>query len=201
MGDQKCPAQVDSRQKEGKTKGHDPFNNNNNNKMSVPSKEDLWKGAEVKKLTDNQGWIVEITGLDSKMHTVYARAARTTDYTVSTHPTPSVREVVESVVDVAWKHIAKHILEDKDKDEILRLDLNHWNQGAFPPASQLLELGAVWLVNETSFLQQQLETNKKGHHHHRHTSTKKKRLTSEEDGDRKPDWNDYVLRVHYAPSR
>jgi hypothetical protein len=198
MGDHKHPVQVDSRQTKGKTKGLE----HSNSSKSVPSKEDLWKGADVKTLADNNGWIVEMTGLDSKMHTVYARAVQTTDYKASAHPTPSVRQVVESVVDIAWKHVAKHILEAKDKDEILRLDLDHWNQGAFPPASQLLELGAVWLVNETSFLQQQSSEicsntkHKKGHHH-----TKKKRLTSEEDGNRTPDWNDYVLRVHYAPSR
>ena len=169
-------------------------------KGNTPTKEDLWKNAEVKTLKDNSGWIVEMTGLDSKTHTVYARAVQTADFKPSSHPTPSVREVVESVVDIAWKHVAKHILEAKAKqsedqtdDEILRVDLDHWNQGAFPPANQLLGLGAVWLVNETSFLQQ---AGKKKHPH-----TKKKRLTSEADGSQQPDWNDFVLRVHYAPNR
>ncbi|CAB9499275.1 expressed unknown protein [Seminavis robusta] len=162
--------------------------NSKNSHNSGPTKEDLWKGAEVKTL--NEGWIVEMTGLDSKMHTVYARAVQTAD---CKHPSPCVQQVVDAVVDVAWKHIAKHILEQHDPDEMKRVDLDHRDQGAFPPASQLLKLGAVWLVNETSFLQ---HTDSKKHHH-----TKKKRLTHESDGERTPDWKDYVLRVHYAPSR
>ena len=172
----------------------------NNNKGNIPTKEDLWKNAEIKTLKDNSGWVVEMTGLDSKTHTVYARAVKTADFKPSTHTVPSVRDVVDSVVDIAWKHVAKHILEAKAgkeaggvEDEILRVDMDHWNQGAFPPANQLLELGAVWLVNETSYLQQ---TGKQKHPH-----TKKKRLTSQEDGNKQPDWNDFVLRVHYAPDR
>ena len=210
-------------------KHHHNNNNNNNNGTTttaaggnIPTKEDLWKNAEVKTLGDNAGWIVEMTGISSNTHTVYARAVQTADYKPSAHKTPSVREVVEGVVDVAWKHVAKHILEAKAAkkkqteaptkngdavevavdDEILRVDLDHWNQGAFPPAKQLLELGAVWLVNETSFLQQSAEVaNKDNHKKKKHAHTKKKRLTSEDDGNQQPDWKDYVLRVHYAPNR
>jgi len=184
-------------------------NSTNSNSNSSITKDDLWKNAELKTLKNNASWIVEMTGMDSKTHTVYARAVPTADYIPSSHVSPTVREVVESVVDIAWKHVAKHILEAKaaiqkrkggkevlglDDEEILRIDLDHWNQGAFPPADQLLELGAVWLVNETSFLSQ---VGKKKKHPH----TKKKRLSKKEDGDRQPDWNDYVLRVHYAPNR
>lgn len=191
-------------QSHGKHHNHHPRGRSTSSgSKKVPTKEDLWKGAEVKTLADNSGWIVEMTGLDSKSHTVYARAVQTADYKPSTHPSPCVRDVVESVVDVAWKHVAKHILEAKNRgaenaDEILMVDLDHWNQGAFPPANQLLELGAVWLVNETSFLQQEANNNGKKHHH---SHTKKKRLTSEKHGEQQPDWKDYVLRVHYAPNR
>lgn len=188
------------------------------NLQNVPTKDDLWKNADTKALPDNAGWIVEMTGLDSKSHTVYARAVKAADYTDNSNGAPSVRVVVDSVVDIAWKHVAKHILEAKAKsgnnketaagdasaeEEILMVDLDHFNQGAFPPADQLLELGAVWLVNETSYLQhqhQQLTTKNQNHNHHPHT--KKKRLTSsQDDGNRQPDWADYVLRIHYAPNR
>ena len=180
-----------------------------NNESGIPSKADLWKNAEIKTLTNNSGWIVEMTGLDSKTHTVYARAVATADYKPSVHPIPSVLDVVVSVVDIAWKHVARHImetnksqpksnessddLEEVTEKEVLKVDMDHWDQGAFPPAGRLLELGAVWLVNETSYLNQVKQQ--------KHPHTKKKRLTSEEDGKRQPNWNDYVLRVHYAPDR
>ena len=191
-----------------KAKDQQAISNNIKDKGNVPTKEDLWKNAEIKTFPDNSGWVVEMTGLDSKTHTVYARAVATADCKPSVHPVPSVRDVVDSVVDIAWKHVAKHIMETKQQqkdggndeekdvasDEILKVDMDHWNQGAFPPAKRLLQLGAVWLVNETSYLQQAGKQQK-------HPHTKKKRLTTEEDGTRQPDWNDFVLRVHYAPDR
>jgi hypothetical protein len=155
-----------------------------------PTKEDLWKHAELKSLKD--GWIVELVGVGSKNHTVYARAVPTADYKPFSHPTPSVLQVVEATVDVTWKNVAKHLLEAKNEYDKQRIGMEPWDQGAFPPADRLLQLGAVWLINESSYLE---ETAK--HHHH----FKKKRLNKQSDGTQTPDWSVYCVRVHTAPNR
>jgi len=132
------------------------------------SKEDLWKGAIELDIGD--GNIVQLIGMDSAVHVVFARAVGKTSDTVS------ISKVVRALVDEEYRHVVKDILE---KGQHVEVD-------SHPPAEQLMDLGAVWLINETAYT--------KGEDTHAH------RLSRKDEGTI-PDWEDETLRVHYVPDR
>jgi hypothetical protein len=135
------------------------------------SRNDLWKDAlEIAK----DGTIIQLVGLGSAEHTVYGRVK-------SGSPADAkipIGTVIEQLVDQGWKNVARDILEKKE----------HVQVDSYPPVNALLELGAVWLLNETMYI------SSKSHDAHAH------RLAAK-DYDRVPNWADMTLRVHYAPDR
>ena len=80
------------------------------------------------------------------------------------------------MVDEGWRHIAKDILEKGV----------HVEPDSYPSARELLELGAVWLLDEAAYA--------KG------GSAHAKRLSPKDEMDT-PTWEDMTLRVHYVPDR
>jgi len=143
-----------------------------------PKRSDLWKGAIEKDLGD--GITVQMVGMDSENHTVYARVdpqcpAVKNDNVEALKSVP-LGKVIEVMVDEGWRHAAKDILE-KGK---------HVEPDSYPSANELLKLGAVWLLNEAAYA--------KGDNAHA------KRLSSEDEMDT-PSWEDMTLRVHYVPER
>ncbi|KAL3795735.1 hypothetical protein HJC23_008222 [Cyclotella cryptica] len=149
------------------------------------NKSDLWKNALEKDLGD--GVIIQMCGLGSANHVVYARmkpstntngdsAANNTNNDDGTSHAVSLGKVIEVLVDQGWRHIAKSILEQGV----------HIEADSYPSASQLLHLGAVWILNETLYA--------KG------DSAHAKRLSPKDEGT-VPDWEDMTLRVHYVPER
>lgn len=146
---------------------------NNNTKEKKIQKQDLWQNPLVRKVSSNKSnneeeSIVHMTGVGSDSHTVFARVAE--------GPALTVGAVVDVTVDAGWKQVAKDILEKRQ----------HIATDSYPPAQQLLQLGAVWLCNETLYT--------KNHDAHAH------RLSPDEE-ESVPDWKDMTLRVHYMPDR
>ena len=81
------------------------------------------------------------------------------------------------MVSEGWKSVAKEILEKHIHVE---------TPDAFPSASQLLQLGSVWILNETAYAA--------GDNYHA------QRLKPSDETNT-PDWKDMTLRVHYVPDR
>lgn len=137
------------------------------------SKSDLWKGSLNKDIGNSV--VVQIIGMESSNHTVYARVDP--NCSPESLASISIGKVIEITVDEGWRHVVKDILE-KHK---------HVETGdSYPKASELLQLGAVWLVNETAYAAGD--------------SAHARRL-SPKDEDDTPDWKDMTLRVHYVPER
>jgi hypothetical protein len=134
-------------------------------KKEAIQKEDLWRDPLVRKVGDSA---VHMTGLGSDCHIVFARVAE--------GPALSIGTVVDIMVDEGWKQVAKAILEKRV----------HIQTDSYPPAKLLLELGAVWLLNETKYTQ--------NHDAHAH------RLFAK-DETLVPEWKDMTIRVHYVPDR
>ena len=129
------------------------------------SRESLWKNALEKEVEDG---LVQMTGVKSEDHTVFARVTKG-DLTIGV--------VLESIVDEVWQNVARGILEKKEQIETI---------DSHPPAEMLLELGAVWLVNEALW--------SKGQDAHSHRLSPLDQTTV-------PDWQDMTLRVHFVPDR
>lgn len=145
--------------------------NSTSTNQSEKSKEDLWKGSISKDI--GEGVLVQMVGMESKTHTVYARVNPTGSASSSK---ATIGNVVEVMVGEGWKNVARDILEKHI----------HIQPDTYPPANELLKLGAVWILNETAYA--------KGENTHAH------RLKEEEASDI-PDWENMTLRVHYVPDR
>ena len=140
---------------------------------SEKSKDQLWKGAITTDIGD--GLRVQMVGMDSKSHIVYARVLPP-EKNPTEEANVTVGKVVETMVEVEWKRLIKEIME-KHK---------HIENDSHPPAKELLRLGAVWLINETEYA--------KGGNGHA-------RLLKEKDESLKPNWENFTVRVHYMPDR
>jgi hypothetical protein len=130
------------------------------------SKEDLWKDSTEKTV---EGATVEMMGLEKKGNTVYIRVSK---------GDLSIGKLVEVVVDEVRLSVIQNL--------ILHEHRRIKGSDEYPPAAQLIELGAVWLLNETEWAQ----------HHSMHSHR-----CSAQDWDRTPNWQDMTLRVHYLPDR
>mmetsp|Transcript_15688 Transcript_15688/g.33969 ORF Transcript_15688/g.33969 Transcript_15688/m.33969 type:complete len:358 (-) Transcript_15688:1001-2074(-) len=139
------------------------------------SKSDLWKGSQSKDIGNSI--IVQMVGMDSNNHTVYARVDPNCDATPESLSSVPIGKVIEIMVDEGWRHVAKDILEKGVHVE---------TGNSYPSANELLQLGAVWLLNETAYAA--------GDHAHA------RRLSPKDEKDT-PDWKDMTLRVHYVPDR
>mmetsp|Transcript_9466 Transcript_9466/g.13926 ORF Transcript_9466/g.13926 Transcript_9466/m.13926 type:complete len:534 (-) Transcript_9466:194-1795(-) len=160
----------------------------NSNASEHKTREELWKGAYAKDLGEKYGGaVIQIVGIDSAVHTAYARVVfpsatkEPTEEPVSTTTTDSTKitvgKVIDATVDEGWRHVAKIILEKGE----------HIEHDSYPNSKTLLKLGSVWLLNETSYT---------GDSHNAHA----KRLSPEEEI-MTPDWSDMTLRIHFAPER
>eukprot|EP00565_Helicotheca_tamesis_P004731 CAMPEP_0185734698 /NCGR_PEP_ID=MMETSP1171-20130828/23175_1 /TAXON_ID=374046 /ORGANISM="Helicotheca tamensis, Strain CCMP826" /LENGTH=538 /DNA_ID=CAMNT_0028404761 /DNA_START=54 /DNA_END=1670 /DNA_ORIENTATION=- len=162
-----------------------------NSNAEHKTREQLWKGAHEKGLGEKyDGAVVQMVGIESAEHTAYARVLfpqkeekettpEDTAADTAKDPPPKVTagKVVDTIVDEEWRHVAKDILEKGE----------HIEQDSYPDAKTLLKLGSVWLLNESTYT---------GDSHNAHA----KRL-SPEDASMTPDWNDFTLRIHFAPER
>jgi len=144
-------------------------NNKKNNNKKTKNKKDLWKDALIKEVGTNCR--AEMCGLNSKDHTVYARVVGDFE-----NQSISVGKVLQVMVDEEWDQLIHQILERKQTVE----------KDAYPSATGLLELGAVWLLNETLYMSG-------GGAAAQRLSTKSADLV--------PDWKDFTLRVHAVPQR
>lgn len=139
------------------------------------SKSDLWKGSINKDIGNSI--IVQMVGMESANHTVYARV----DPDCAAYPESlasiSIGKVIEIMVDEGWRYVVKDILEKHVHVE---------TADSYPKAGELLQLGAVWLVNETAYAAGD--------------SAHARRLSPKDENDT-PDWKDMTLRVHYVPDR
>mmetsp|Transcript_17464 Transcript_17464/g.37726 ORF Transcript_17464/g.37726 Transcript_17464/m.37726 type:complete len:620 (+) Transcript_17464:181-2040(+) len=138
------------------------------------SKSDLWKGSLKKDIGNSV--IVEMVGMETHKHTVYARVDPACDATPEALASVPVGKVIETMVDVEWRHVARAILEQGV----------HVEPDSYPSAEQLLSLGAVWILNETAYAA--------GENAHA------RRLSPKDEGDT-PEWKDMTLRVHVHPDR
>ena len=156
------------------------------------AKKDLWKNAFLVDVPNHPN--VKIQWFELKNFTIYARAINITladadadGVLETTANTISIRQVVELMVDEKWKRTARTILENK----------KHFAIDTFPSASQLLELGAVWLLHEELYCQ--------GHGAHAHRimrhNNNNNNNSETDDAAQCPDWNNYTLRVHTSPER
>ena len=145
--------------------------------VDVIKREDLWKDALDIELSAGT---LQITGLTSSNHTVYARVVascgKEDEKKKESKITATIKEVVDRVVTESWRNIAKDILQ---KHSSVTAD-------SFPSADKLLELGAVWLLDETRYCH--------GEDPHAHRIVTKNSL-------QEPDWSNKTLRVYLAPER
>lgn len=142
---------------------------------NLHAKEDLWKDAFLVDVPEHPE--VQVQWFELKKHTIFARAIVAGTAVANQSPSDiSIGQVVDVMVDKTWKRTAKAILETK----------KHVAPDSYPPASQLLELGAVWLLNEELYCQ--------GHGAHAH----RLHLADET---RCPDWTAFTLRIHMTPER
>ena len=139
------------------------------------SKSDLWKDSINKDIGDSI--VVQMVGMESANHTVYARVDPDCAATPESLASISIGKVIEIMVDEGWRHVIKDILEKGMHIE---------TADSFPKAAELLQLGAVWLVNETAYAAGD--------------SAHARRLSPKDEYDT-PDWKDMTLRVHYVPDR
>jgi 23S rRNA-/tRNA-specific pseudouridylate synthase len=131
---------------------------------SIKKKEDLWKTAKkivLKKLDPP----VTIEWDKNTPHVIYARVVS---------GSTSISAVLEAVIDEQHMELAREILENR----------HHIEFDSHPSARTLLELGAVWLLNEELYLSGQ------GAHAHR-----------VKDASVEPDWHIMTLRIHHTPER
>jgi hypothetical protein len=138
------------------------------------NKSDLWKGALEKDL--GNGVIIQMCGLGSENHVVYARMKPTDANGTANHQAVTLGTVISTLVDEGHRAIAKSILENHI----------HVEPDSYPSASELLNLGSVWILNETLYSSGE--------------SAHAKRL-SPKDESLVPEWKDMTLRVHYVPDR
>lgn len=157
----------------GRDRSNSYSSHNHNRKPQ--SKSSLWKGSINKDIGNDI--IVQIVGMESFNHTVYARVDPNCAATPESLATVPIGKVIEIMVDEGWRHVAKDILEKGVHVE---------TANSYPSAAELLELGAVWLLNETAYAA--------GDHAHA------RRLSGKDEKDT-PDWKDMTLRVHYVPDR
>ena len=145
---------------------------------SQQSKEDLWKDALTVELPGDGTTSIQWYEYPAKNHhELFARVVSSSSSNDDdSNNTVTIGQVVETMVDETWKRTAKAILETKKKVK----------PDSFPPATQLLELGAVWLLNERLYCEGQ------GAHAHR---------MHPKDETRVVDWNDFTLRIHIIPER
>jgi len=147
---------------------------------SQQSKEDLWKDAITVELPGDGTTSIQWYEYPAKNHhELFARVVSSSSSSSNDDDSSNavtIGQVVETMVDETWKRTAKAILETKKKVK----------PDSFPPATHLLELGAVWLLNERLYCEGQ------GAHAHR-LGTK--------DETRVVDWNDFTLRIHIIPER
>lgn len=141
---------------------------------SDASRDKLWKDALVKEVegTDKTTALVQMTGLESKQHTVFARVVSNDE----SNPQVTIGKVIEVMVNESYDFLVHNILEKKE----------HIEKDSYPPSSELLRLGAVWLLNEADW--------QKGRGAHAHRLGVQEELTI-------PNWKDMTLRVHYMPDR
>jgi len=144
------------------------------NRSQSIDKASLWKGALVKELDNNV--VVQMVGMDSPNHTVYARVDPNCAATAECLKSVPLGKVIEVMVDEGWRHAVKDILEKGV----------HVENETYPSANELLKLGSVWLVNETGYCTDH--------------NAKARRLSESDEMDT-PDWKDMTLRVHYVPER
>ena len=162
---------------------HNHHHNHGHNHHRKPqSKQDLWKGSINKDIGNNV--IVQIVGMNSSNHTVYARvdpnclsSSSSSDSSLAAATNVPIGKVIETMVSEGWKSVAKEILEKHIHVE---------TPDAFPSALQLLQLGSVWILNETAYAA--------GDNYHA------QRLKPSDETNT-PDWKDMTLRVHYVPDR
>jgi len=138
------------------------------------SKKDLWKGSVNVNIGNNV--IVQMIGLKSPNHTSYARVDPRCSALPATLSSTPLSKVIEVLVDESHSRLARAILEKKV----------HVEADSYPSAEQLLQLGSVWLLNETSYASGD--------------STHARRL-SKKDSQDTPEWKDMTLRVHFMPDR
>lgn len=115
--------------------------------------------------------------MESNNHTCYARVDPSCNATPEALASVPIGKVIEIMVDEGWRHVARDILETGVHVE---------TADSYPTAAELLQLGAVWLLNETLYAA--------GENAHA-------RRLSPKDEDITPDWKDMTLRVHYVPDR
>ncbi len=156
-----------------RSKSFDKQNHLRNRSQSI-DKASLWKGALTKELDNNV--VVQMVGMDSPNHTVYARVDPDCAATAECLKSVPLGKVIEVMVDEGWKNVVKDILEKGV----------HVENETYPSANELLKLGSVWLCNETGYCTD----------HNAHA-----RRLSESDEMDTPDWKDMTLRVHYVPER
>jgi hypothetical protein len=161
------------RQNKERSKSFDQKNLLRNRSQSI-DKASLWKGALVKELDNNV--VVQMVGMDSPNHTVYARVDPNCAATAECLKSVPLGKVIEVMVDEGWRHAVKDILEKGV----------HVENETYPSANELLKLGSVWLVNETGYCTDH--------------NAKARRLSESDEMDT-PDWKDMTLRVHYVPER
>ena len=141
------------------------------------SKADLWKGSVSQDLGD--GVVVQMVGMDSYNHAIYTRVDPACPATPATLATVPVGKVVEVTAEEGRRRAARAALAGGRAAGACPRD-------ACPGADELLRLGAVWLVNETTYA-----ATGKAH---------AKRLAPA-DAARTPDWKDMTVRVHVSPDR
>ncbi|KAL9179140.1 hypothetical protein ACHAXT_000182 [Thalassiosira profunda] len=154
------------------------------NHRTPHSKKDLWKGS-LHKPIGTAGVSVQMVGLDSPARTkrsvhestVFARVDPNSGASPEALAAVTIGTVVDAMVTEGWQRMAKEILEKK-----VRVD----TADHYPSAARLLELGAVWLLDETAYA--------KGDGAHA-------RRLAPKDVDLCPEWADMTLRVHYVPER
>mmetsp|Transcript_38927 Transcript_38927/g.81429 ORF Transcript_38927/g.81429 Transcript_38927/m.81429 type:complete len:601 (+) Transcript_38927:212-2014(+) len=154
--------------------GHHHHNHHNHGPRKPQSKKNLWKGSQNKDIGNNV--IVQMIGMESAKHTVYARVDPDCAATSESLAAVPIGKVIEIMVDEEWRHVAKAILEKGV----------HVEPDSYPSAAELLKLGAVWLLNETAYAA--------GDHAHA------RRLSPKDENDT-PEWKDMTLRVHVHPDR
>ena len=143
---------------------------NNHHTRKPQTRGDLWKGCINKDIGNSI--IVQIVGMQASNHTVYARVDPNCSASSESLSAVPIGKVIETMVSEGWRHVAKEILEKHIHIE---------TADAYPTASELLKLGAVWILNEAAYA--------KGDSYNAH------RLTPADESKVGVDWSDMTLRV------
>jgi len=155
---------------------HHHHGHHNQHHRKPQNKSDLWKGCINTDIGNSI--IVQIVGMKSSSHTVYARVNPNCSASSDSISKVTIGKVIETMVNEGWKYVAKEILEKHVHVE---------TKDAYPSAAELLSLGSVWILNESEYA--------KGNNYHAH------RLKSSDEGNTGIDWTNMSLRVHYVPDR